>query len=218
MVECGAACLAMVLNYHGRPTSIAEVREFCDVGRDGLTAGDLVKAARQLNLRVRAVTIREDDFRFVPLPAIIHWEFNHFMVVERWSPKAVDVIDPAIGRRRMTAEEFDEGFTGVVMMLEPGVHFDRNPSGERSNLWTYMLNFIRQAPLALVQILGASLLLQLFGLALPVLTALIVDHLLPFHIQSALTLVCVGIAILVLAQLVTNFLRASILLYLQTRR
>jgi ABC-type bacteriocin/lantibiotic exporter with double-glycine peptidase domain len=68
-----------------------------------------------------------------------------------------------------------------------------------------------------VQILGASLLLQLFGLALPVLTALIVDHLLPFHIQSALTLVCVGIAILVLAQLVTNFLRASILLYLQTR-
>jgi ABC-type bacteriocin/lantibiotic exporter with double-glycine peptidase domain len=143
MVECGAACLAMILSYYGRPTSIAEVREFCSIGRDGLTAFSLVQAARQFNLRVRAVTIQENDFRFVTLPAIIHWEFNHFMIVERWSPKSVDVIDPAMERRRMTAEEFDEGFTGVVMMLEPGIHFARNPSGERSNLRTYMLNFIR---------------------------------------------------------------------------
>src|SRR5262249_13441936 len=114
-VECGAACLAMVLNYYGYSTSISEIQEHCGVGGDGLTALEVVKSARQYGLRVRAVSIELEEFRFVTLPAIVHWEFNHFLIVERWSSTRVDVVDPAVGRRSLTVEEFDEGFTGVAI-------------------------------------------------------------------------------------------------------
>lgn len=130
-VECGAACLAMVLGYFGRRTPIAECRERCGIGRDGVTAQTIVRAARSYGLRVRALSVEPADFTYVPLPAIVHWNFNHFVVVERWSPARVDIVDPAGGRCRLTPDEFDAGFTGVVLgdfskrislitMLKPG--------------------------------------------------------------------------------------------------
>src|SRR5436305_15341523 len=79
--ECGAACLAMMLNYHRRKISISEVSEHCRVGRDGLSALNIVQAARDYGLSVRAITLRENDFRTIRLPAIVHWEFKHFIIV-----------------------------------------------------------------------------------------------------------------------------------------
>src|SRR5207302_9081579 len=121
-IECGAACLAMILSYYGRKTKVAEVRDLYGVGRDGLSALGIVKAARSYGMRVRAISLQGqiDDFRFISLPVIVHWEFNHFMVVERWSADHVDVVDPAAGRKRLSREEFEQGFTGVVIMMEPG--------------------------------------------------------------------------------------------------
>ncbi len=217
MVECGAACLAMILSYHGRRTSVSEVRERCQVGRDGLSALDIVKAARAYGLRVRAVSLQQNDLRLVSLPAIIHWEFNHFIVIERASPQQVEVVDPALGRRRMSTEEFFNGFTGIVIMLEPGVHFDQTSRGRKTNLRSYALNYLKIAPLSLLQILGASLLLQLFGLAVPLLTAVVIDQILPFKLKDVLTVLGVGLFMLIAAQTVVTLLRASLLLYLQTR-
>jgi ABC-type bacteriocin/lantibiotic exporter with double-glycine peptidase domain len=216
-VECGAACLAMILSYYGRKTSVAEVRDRCHVGRNGLSALDIVKAARNYGLRVRAVTLQENDLQLVSLPAIIHWEFNHFLIVERCSPTWVDVVDPAVGRRRLSSEEFWRGFTGIVMMLEPGVRFDRTSSYRAINLRSYALNYLKIAPLSLAQILGASLLLQLFGLAVPLLTAVVVNHILPSGRNDALTILAIGLFILVAAQVAMTLLRAWLLLYLQTR-
>src|SRR5690242_17506476 len=88
-VECGAACLAMLLTYYGHETSISQVQEYCNVGRDGLTARAIVNAGRKYEMHVRAVSLKQNDFRPITLPAIVHWEFNHFVVVERWSPKYV---------------------------------------------------------------------------------------------------------------------------------
>jgi len=161
--------------------------------------------------------LQENDFRFVSLPAIVHWGFNHFLIVERWTPRYVDLVDPAMGRRRVTAEEFDNSFTGIVLTFEPGVNFDRSSAKRRVNLAYYALNYVKLAPFSLLQILGASLLLQLFGLVVPVLTALLVDTLIPAKLQDALTLLAIGLLILFVAQLTTMLLRASVLLYLQTK-
>ena len=217
IVECGAACLAMLLTYHGRKTSVSEVREKCGVGRDGLSALAIVKAACAYGMRVRAVSVEEKDFRFVTLPAIIHWNFNHFLVVENWSPGYVDVVDPAFGRTRVTAEEFQHSFTGVVIMLEPGVNFDRQSDGTKVTLRSYAANYVKRTPIAFLQIVAASLLLQLFGLAIPVLTKVVVDQIIPYGLPDALMLLGVGILILLLAQIVVTLLRGSVLLYLQTR-
>ena len=217
IVECGAACLAMLLSYYGRQTTISEIREQCGIGRDGLTALSIVKAARTYGMRVRALSLQENDFRYVALPAIIHWEFNHFVVVERWSPKQVEIVDPAVGRRRLTAAAFDEGFTGVVITMEPGPQFARGNHASQLTLGTYTRDYIRQAPGALVQVLGTSLLLQLLGLVFPLLSAVAIDQLIPGKLVSALQLFGIGMIMLVLAQVVTRLLRAFILLYVQSR-
>ncbi len=216
-VECGAACLAMILSYYGRATSVSEVRDRCHVGRDGLSALDIVKAARTYNLRVRAVTVREDTLKKVTLPAIIHWEFNHFMIVESYTTKWVDVVDPALGRRRLSHEEFLNGFTGIAVMLEPGMNFDQSSLKRKVTLQSYVQNYLKIAPGSIVQIIGASFLLQLLGLAMPVLTAIALNQLIPFQSHDMLTLLAIGVGLLVVAQTITTLLRSTVLLYLQTK-
>lgn len=216
-VECGAACLAMILRYYGRKTSISEVSERVSIGRDGLSALGIVKAARDYGLRVRAISLKDNDFRGVNLPAIIHWQFNHFLIVERWSPTSVDVVDPASGARRIPAAEFDASFTGVVITLEPGVQFVRSTNSQAITIGTYALEYIKRAPLVLVQILVASIILQGVGLLFPLLTDVIVDEIIPSKVSDVLPLIGIGIVVILIAQLITMLLRASLLVYLQTR-
>jgi ATP-binding cassette subfamily B protein len=215
-VECGAACLAMILNYYGYATSISEVQERCGVGRDGLTALEIVKAARLYGFRVRAVSVKQDEFRFVNLPAIVHWEFNHFLVVERWSENWVDVLDPAMGRRKLTLEEFDEGFTGVAVMVEPGAQFEQRAQQKTLTAWAYMRSLV-QTRSTLTQIIGASLLLQLIGLGAPLITEVIIDQILPGKDINMLVLMGIGMLILIIMQATTTLLRSSLLIYMQTR-
>jgi ATP-binding cassette subfamily B protein len=215
-VECGAACLAMVLNYYGHGTSISAVQERCGVGRDGLTALEIVKSARLYGLRVRAVSLNLDDFRYVSLPAIVHWEFNHFLIVERWSANRIDVIDPAAGRRRLTREEFDDSFTGVAILLEPGAQFERKAPEKALTPWTYMRSLLHMRTV-LTQIIGTSLLLQVLGLGAPLLTEVVIDRILPGKDPNMLVVLGLGMLLLILMQGITGFLRSSLLIYLQTR-
>jgi len=217
MVECGLACLAMILSYYGRPTSISELRTRCGVGRDGLSALSLVRAARNYGLKVRAVSLQESDFSSVRLPAIIHWEFKHFLVVEYWSRKYVRIVDPAKGRRKLSCAEFDAGFTGVVIMLEPDVHFDRQAIPSRGSLREYLLAYVKLNPMTLVQVAAISLVLQGFGLVLPLATKFVVDQVLPLRMDDILVLLAGGMVILVFSQMVTALLRECLLVYLRAR-
>ncbi|MFL5592579.1 MAG: peptidase domain-containing ABC transporter [Ktedonobacteraceae bacterium] len=214
-VECGLTCLAMILGYYGRETSISELRTHYAVGRDGVSALGIVRAARHYGMRVRAISLQQNDFRFVKLPAIVHWEFNHFLIVERWSRKCVDVVDPARGRYRLTHDEFDAGFTGVVITLEPGVSFDRHAAPSRRAFRTYVQQYIQQAPATFLQLLGASLLLLVIGLALPLLTKVVVDQILPFRMDNVMTVLGIGILVLFLSQTVATLLREWLLVYLR---
>jgi len=218
-IECGAACLAMILSYYGRKTKVAEVRDLYGVGRDGLSALGIVKAARSYGMRVRAISLQGqiDDFRFISLPVIVHWEFNHFMVVERWSADHVDVVDPAVGRKRLSREEFEQGFTGVVIMMEPGEQFLRHRRASRLTLASYAVQYVKRAPLALLQIVVASLILQVCGLAIPILTKVVVDQVIPLRLNSIMPLLGIGVVSLLLAQLVILVLRSFILIYLECR-
>ncbi len=215
-VECGACCLAMILTYYGRATSISEVQERCGVGRDGLSALAIVKAARQYGLHARAVSLKKNDFRFLTSPAIAHWEFNHFVILERWSPRHVDLLDPAIGRRRVSPEEFEAGFTGVLLLLEPGPQFEPQTTTRSRSLWRHLPSFPRMRWIV-AQIIGISLLLQLIGLGAPLLTAIIIDDIIPTHADNLLTLLGIGMLILILMQGVMKLLRTSLLIHLQTR-
>ena len=218
-VECGAACLAMILNFHGRKTSVAECREICGVGRDGTTAQTIARAARSYGLRAGAFSVEPKDFQHVRLPAIAHWEFNHFVVVERWSQRWVEIVDPAGGRRRLSAAEFEAGLTGVVMTFEPGIHFE--PLRNRTQpIWRSYIASMLRAPGAaglIAQVVGASLCLLFLGLALPLFTKVIVDRVLPFRNVGVMGILAAGLALTIVAQAVAGCLRTVLLLSLRSR-
>jgi len=217
-VECGAACLAMILGYYGRKTSVSEICQQIGIGRDGLSALSLVQTARRYGLKVRTISVEVEKFPAVTLPAIIYWEFNHFMVVERWSKSGVHVVDPAFGRRRLSAEEFDAGFTGVAVMLEPGLGFERHGAAKPAlSLFTYLAQYLKQSPGIFGQILLASLLLQGFGLVIPLVTKLVIDDIIPHRAFAILPILAIGLPLILLAQLVTTLLRSTLLVTLQAR-
>jgi len=218
-VECGACCLAMILNYYGCTTSVSDVQERCGVGRDGLSALTIVKAARLYGLRVRTVSLKKNDFRFITLPAIAHWEFNHFVVIERWSAHHVDIIDPAIGRRKLAHAEFEAGFTGILIMLEPGTQFAHQAMGTRHatpTLWTYLRSLPNMRGV-IAQIIGISFALQIIGLGAPLLTAIIVNYIIPTKAGNLLMVLGLGMLFLILMQGTMKLLRTSLLIYLQAR-
>ena len=172
--ECGAACLAMVLAHHGKYVPLAELREACGVSRDGSSARGIATAAERYQLAFHAYQAEPEDLQEIPLPAILHWEFNHWVVLERLTAKGGDLVDPAFGHRRVTTEQLHDAFTGVVLAFEPAADFlpqaRRRPSIER------YAAILRAALPNVVQIIAASLVLECVALVTPVVTMLIVDR------------------------------------------
>ena len=125
-VECGAASLKIVLGYWGREVPLAELRERCGISRDGVTAVQLKRAAQTYGLEVRAYRCSAEQLcAKVSLPAVLFWNFNHFLVLEGFGPNKVYLSDPASGRRSVTWDEFQTSFTGVVLEFNPGDTFQR---------------------------------------------------------------------------------------------
>jgi ABC-type bacteriocin/lantibiotic exporter with double-glycine peptidase domain len=153
----------------------------------------------------------------VQLPAIVHWKFDHFVVLERWSPKQATIADPAIGRYRIGAAEFDSAFTGVVLTFEPGTGFLARRRTGQLRLRHYVLTYVLAAPTLFLQLLGASLLLLGLGLALPLFTKILVDTVLPHRMTDVVAILGIGLLIVVLAQAVSQYLRAVLLIYAQAR-
>ncbi|MGW4405275.1 peptidase domain-containing ABC transporter [Nonomuraea sp. NPDC004702] len=216
--ECGAACLAMVLCHHGHRTTLHQVAERLQVGRDGLSAKAVVDGARDHGLKARAFSLAPEDLARVPLPAVAHWEFNHFIVVERWSPDRVDVVDPGHGRRRLTPEEFGAGFTGVLLVFEPGEGFRRGTTSAAS-AWRreFVRTLFRRRRGLLAQLIAASLLLQVLGLALPMFSQLLLDSIVPRRAVDVLSLLGVSVLLAGAAQLVIGYLRAALLVAVRAR-
>ena len=174
--ECGAACLGIVLAHYGRWVSLAELHDSCDVGRDGCTAEDIVKAADAYGLQVTGWRREVEQLGDLPLPAIIFWRFNHFVVLERISDGWYHINDPSFGHIRVDEDTFDRDFTGVVLVLQPTGEFKPGgtPPGILVRLWSWLHDFRR----ALAFAASCGLLLAVPGLALPFLLSVFVDDVL----------------------------------------
>ena len=174
--ECGAACLGILLAHFGRWEPIEELRNACGVSRDGTSAADIVRAAKRYDLQLSGWRRQVNQLGDVPLPAILFWEFNHFVVLEGIEQERYYLNDPANGRRTVSAETFDRAYTGVVLTAKPGEKFrpGGSPPGVLRELWPWFREV--KSPLAFVAACG--LLLALPGLVLPVLLSLFVDYVL----------------------------------------
>src|SRR5215204_4062502 len=133
-VECGAAALAMILAHHGAWIPLEQLRVACGVSRDGVSAGNIVKAARLFGLDAKGLRTEPASLPKLPMPCIIHWNFNHFVVLEGIDRGRAFINDPAMGRRRIDMAELDLAFTGVVLALQPTPEFRKvgdKPKGLR---------------------------------------------------------------------------------------
>ncbi|MFY0525041.1 peptidase domain-containing ABC transporter [Archangium gephyra] len=212
--DCGAACLAMVLAYHGKAVRLEDIRKVLGLGRDGATALRILEAARWYGLRGRGVSLEVEDLGYLPPGSILHWEFRHFMVFERQGPGWVDLVDPALGRRRVPLEQFRRSFTGVALLLEPGDTFVRE-KGQGRPIVRHLKQLLFQSGL-LPRILLTSVLVQLFALGLPALTGALTDRVVPRGDYRLLLVLCVAMASLIVFQFLAAMLRAFLLLHLRT--
>ena len=215
--DCGAACLAMSLGAHGRIVSLDDVRRVTGLSRHGVDAQRLRDAAEHFGLRARGVQLRTpDDLAFLDPGSILHWEFRHFVVLERAERDGAWILDPGNGRRFVGRAELDRAITGVALALEPGPDFDRGGRQPASLLGKYLKRVLRHDS-ALIRIVITSILLQLFALAVPILTGMLIDRVIPRADRQLFWILAAGGAALVGFSLFATLIRGHMLLALRTR-
>ena len=212
--DCGASCLAMVLAYHGRVVPLEQVRIETETDRDGVGAVAILEAARRYGLSARGVAADVGSLGHLPRGAILHWDFDHFVVFEGADRRGADIVDPAIGRRRVPMEAFRRSFTGVALVFEPTEDFTTG-RGDSPGTWRYIRPLVGESR-SLRRVLVSSVVIRLLAVAFPVLTGLIVDEIAPSNDRSVLTVVAVAMAAVVLYQFLAAVVRAQLLLQLRT--
>ncbi|MCX4240916.1 peptidase domain-containing ABC transporter [Paraliomyxa miuraensis] len=213
--DCGAACLAMVLAYHGRRVDLGSIQEAIGIDRNGSDGGAIVSAASTFGLRGRGLSIEIEDFEHLPPATVLHWGFNHFVVFERATRRGVHLVDPAVGRRVAPWSRVRCSFTGVALSFRPEIEV-APPPRPASRFWPLLRRLVAD-PGLLSRIAVTSLGLRLFALSLPVLTGFVVDRVVPRSDRDMLLAVGGGLLLMVGFQAVSALLRGHLLLMLRSR-
>jgi len=214
-VECGAASLAIVLAHYGAWIPLEELRAACGVSRDGSKASNVVRAARRYGLVARGFSVEPVALHQMPMPCIIHWNFNHFVVLEGIDSKHAYVNDPAIGRRRVGLDELDRAFTGVVLVFERGEAFRKigtKPKGTR-----LLLRELRNSKTAVVLLIVVSIALVVPNVVAAGFSKIFVDDILIQHSRNWLVPLLIGMAVTAAFRAALTILRQSLLMRLQAK-
>ncbi len=214
-LECGAACLGSVLGYFGRIVPLEELRAQCGVSRDGATGGNILRAARRYGLEAHGYKSEPKGLRDLKLPLIIHWNFDHFVVLEGFGRGRVYLNDPAYGPRTVSETEFDQSFTGVALELQPGAEFVR--SGERQWVIAALARRLGGAWGALLFVLLASVALIIPGLVVPAFTRVLLDDILLAGRADWLPGLLLVMALTALVRAALTYLQQTYLMRLEMR-
>ncbi|MBF0362041.1 MAG: peptidase domain-containing ABC transporter [Oligoflexia bacterium] len=175
VAECGFACLAMLAHYYGHKISLAEMRYKYEISLKGSNLKDLLQVADKLNLSGRALRVETHQLKDVSWPAILHWDLNHFVVLQKIKGNNVTIHDPAIGRRTLTLEEFNKHFTGIVLELAPTASFVKKKAADKLQLKELLTHF-SGIKTVILEILLLSGILQLIALISPFYMQLVLDE------------------------------------------
>ena len=211
--ECGLACLAMVANHRGHRVNLPGLRQRFPTSMKGATIADLIAVASDLELSGRAVRLELDELDKLQKPALLHWDLNHFVVLERARGDSVTIVDPASGRRRMSLRELGRHFTGVALELSPTSDFQPIEARTRTrlrDLWSRMTNYGG----ALTQVLCLSLLLQATALVMPFFIQLTVDEVIGQGDSNLMLILFIGFAVIYGLNALIQALRSWVVLTL----
>ncbi|GAB2180921.1 NHLP family bacteriocin export ABC transporter peptidase/permease/ATPase subunit [Denitratisoma sp. agr-D3] len=211
--ECGAASLAMILGYHGRWVSLEQLRLECGVSRDGSKASNVLKAARVNGLNAKGFKKEPEQLASLPLPSIIHWNFNHYLVFEGIVGGKAYLNDPSLGPRQVDLAELNESFTGVVLAFTPGPEFQ--PGGQPPRGWRQLFDHLGEARRTLGYVAALSIMLAVPGIVIPALSKQFVDQVLVQQMKTWVVPLCLGLLAAGLFQTALTWFQRHALVRLQ---
>ena len=214
-VECGPASLAMVLGYYRKFVGLEELRLKCGVTRDGSKASNVLKAARGYGMIARGFKKEPAELRDMPMPAIVFWNFNHFLVLEAFHDGKAYLNDPGLGPRAVSEEEFDQSFTGVVLTFEPGPEF--RPGGTKPSVVAALKKRFVGLESALVFLVLVGLAAVIPGMIVPIFSSVFIDKFLVAGMESWLKPLLIGMALTAALRVALAWLETYYLLRVQTR-
>ena len=213
--DCGAACLGMICKYYKMPIGLNRLRDMSNVSRYGTSMAALAEAAETIGFVTRGVRTGYEALMRTELPAILHWEGNHFVVLYQMNKKEVKIADPGVGIRKLSRAEFEKGWTNRALLLEYTDQVAENEPSQSS--FKRFFPLVRPYTGILIEVLLASLVLSLFGLASPIFMQTIVDQVLVHHDKDLLNLMLVGMVVVALFQMGTSTLRVYLIGYVSAR-
>lgn len=206
-LECGAASLAMVLAYYGKWIPLERVRYECGVSRDGSNAKNVLMVARNYGLEANGYRLEPDMLRSEgTFPCIVHWEFNHFIVVDGFKGNYVYVNDPAKGSYKMTIDRFDEGFTGIALLFEPTDKFE--PSGKPKSMYSYATQHLKGAIMEVIFVTLTTFICSMMGIIESGFSRVFLDRLLTHKNPSWVPWFLAAMVIMAIIQIVMSWVQA----------
>ena len=215
--ECGLACLAMIAAYYGNRTDLGTLRRRHPVSLKGMTLVSLIDLAEQMGLAGRPLRLEMESLASLRLPAILHWDMNHFVVLKRVGRNGrICVHDPARGERWFESAEVSRHFTGIALELTPASNFEQGRHVQKQRLLD-LIGSAQGLVSPLVQTLVLSAILQIYVLASPFYMQLAIDEAVVKDDRSLLAVLALGFGLAMLFNAVANWLRSCLLVYLQSR-
>ena len=214
-VECGAASLAMILGHFGRVVPLEQLRISCGVSRDGSTAKNVLAAARTFGLKAQGWKKELDALWELQAPAIIFWNFNQFVVLEGVSTKGCWLNDPAMGRRRVTWDEMDTSFSGIVLTFERTATFERG--GEQQNVLASLGKRLTGSESAISFMVICGLLMVIPGLVIPTFSRVFVDNVLVAKVDGWLRPLLIAMLLTLVMRLGLSWIYQVYMRRLQTK-
>lgn len=206
--ECGAASLGIIAGYYGKFLSLEELRQLCNVTRDGSSARNIVEAGRKLGFNADGYSLSPEELIKVKAPVILHWGFCHFLIYEGYDEKNNKVFlnDPAIGHRTADWTEFEDNFTGVALMLRPGAEFVK--SGKKENVWGDLLSSLLFDRKAFLFILAFSAVMAIVNLYVPVISQVFFDYVATYKNREWLFEICLAMLIAIGLRFIVELMRS----------
>ncbi len=204
-LECGAACLAMILAYYGKWVSLEQVRRDCGVSRDGSNAKNLLVAARSYGLEAKGFRYETKEVKEnVTFPCIIFWNMNHFVVLNGFKGDKAVINDPGRGNLTVSKEEFDSSFTGICLCFQPTKSFEKG--GKPKRILTFAKNQLKGSKHAVIFTLVATLISTLIGIISPGFTRIYMDRILTYQNPEWMTPFFAALTLFVLLQIIVSFI------------
>ena len=206
-LECGAACLAMVMAYYEKWVPLAQVRVDCGVSRDGSNAKNMLRAARSYGFiakgfRCEPQALQKDG----GFPCIIHWNFNHFVVLNGFKRGKAIINDPARGTCMVSMEEFDRSFTGICLKFEPGESFE--PGGKPKSVWSFAAKRLKGTGTAIAFVVLSSMIAVLLNVIRPGFSRIFMDRLLTGENPSWFYPLLIGLTFVSIIQILGSAINA----------